>query len=290
MSLLSLSGAADPLGDYLNRITGNEPFMLGAMKYPLSVHFIDVGCGDSIFISAEGKNILIDTGKYSLDGRTAQYLKKTGADHIDLFVATHTDSDHIGDFSSVAGAFRIDKIWLSDFCKKPEEKQSEDEKIFYTEIKNRKIKLLSPETGIYDFGSFSIEVLSPTEPSEEDNDNSLVLRLVYGDVSFLFTGDAGKKIENKLVKDSGNIRSDILKAGHHGSNGSTTAEFLKAVSPSVTVISAGEENNALPNRNCIDRIKQSGSDILRTDIDGTVIITYDGKELSCIKEKPSADE
>lgn len=265
-------------------VTGLQDYREASIDYPLSVHFIDVGCGDSILIKADDKNLLIDTGCYSLNGDTSEYLKNVGVTHIDLFIASHTDSDHIGDFSSVANHFPINKIWLSDFCQKRETEWSEDEKIFYQTISKLHIKVDSPETGIYDFGTFTIEVLSPTEKSKNDNDNSLVLRLDYGDASFLFTGDTGKKIEKQLLREHKNIKTDILKAGHHGSNTSSTQEFLKEAAPSYTVISAGTENKFLPNRFCIDRINDCGSKILRTDLNGSIIFVYDGKELSYLTE------
>ncbi len=285
MYIMSLSGIAEPLSDSFNAYTGLEHFSKPASSYPLSVHFIDVGCGDSILISAQGRNILIDTGEYSLRGDTACYLKKAGVKHLDLFVASHTDSDHIGDFSSVADNIGIDKLWLSKYAKKPVSKQSEDEKLFYSKIDELGIKAEEPETGVYDFGGFTIEVMSPGRDLSDENENSLVLRLCYEDVSFLFMGDAGKKAEKELAASGKELSSDILKAGHHGSDGSSTAEFLKAVKPSFTVISAGEENKYLPSRKCIDRISSCGSEILRTDLDGTIIIVSDGKELSYITEK-----
>ncbi len=283
--ILSLSGILAPLSDYLYALTGTQDFMKPALNQPLSVHFIDVGCGDSILICADDRNILIDTGKYSLSGKTAGYLRKAGIDHLDLFAATHTDSDHIGDFSSIAGSVKIDKVWINKFCEKPEKAQSEDEKLFYSAVKERNIPLEKPDTGIYDMGGFTLEVLSPDVKNKDENENSLVLRLKYGDVTFLFMGDAGKKTEKQLLSQGKELDSDILKAGHHGSGGGTTKEFLSAVTPAYTVISAGEENRYLPNRDCIDRIEEADSGILRTDNNGTVIIIYDGNKLSYITEK-----
>ena len=283
--IMSLSGAAESLSDSFNAYTGLEHFSKPAKMYPISVHFIDVGCGDSILITADERNILIDTGKYSLRGDAAYYLKKAGIKRIDLFIASHTDGDHIGDFCSVADNIGIDKLWLSKYAKKPVSKQSEAEKAFYSKIDELGIKTENPELGIYDFGSFTIEVMSPDKNFSDENENSLVLRLCYKDVSFLFMGDAGKKAEKNLVSSGEDLHSDILKAGHHGSNGSSTSEFLKAVKPSFTIISAGEENKYLPSRNCIGRISTCGSEILRTDLDGTIIIVSDGKELSYITEK-----
>lgn len=283
--LMSQSGELKLLCGSILRANNLEDFREPSLHYPLSVHFIDVGNGDSILIKADDKTILIDTGIFSLNSDTAEYLRKAEVQRIDLFIASHTDSDHIGDFRSVADQFEIGKIWLSDYCRKEKDKQSEDEVIFYQTIREKNIKTESPELGIYDFGNFEIEVFAPIEKTKDDNENSLVLRLKYHDVTFLFTGDSGKKTEKMLLDKNINLKSDVLKAGHHGSNNSSTADFLKAVSPAYTVISAGEENIFLPNRLCVDRIKNCGSELLRTDLNGSVIFVSDGESISYITEK-----
>ena len=282
---LSLSDSGRKLSAQIMRSADAEDYMIPALSYPFSVHFIDVGCGDCILIMQDDTVILADCGSFSADGRVSKYLKKLGVDHIDLFAATHTDSDHIGDFEDIARSFSIGKIWLHDFCRKSYESCSADEKIFYDTIKEMNIPVESPGIGKYMFDNFSIEVLSPFINLKNENENSLVMRICYQGYSFLLMGDAGSATEKRLLKTNALIHSDILKAGHHGSSGGTTDSFLAGVTPVCTVISAGEENKDLPSRKCIDRIEKSGSQILRTDIDGTIIIVYDNGRLTYIKQK-----
>lgn len=282
---LSVSSFGKDLNARIVRFTDSEEFMIPSLSYPFSVHFIDVGCGDCILIMHGDTIILTDCGSCSLNGNASNYLKKLGVDHIDLFAATHTDSDHIGDFADIADNFTIGKVWLHNFCRKSYASCTEDEKIFYDAITEKNISVESPKLGEYFFDGFSVEVLSPEINLKSENENSLVMRICYQGYSFLLTGDAGSATEKRLIKNGTPLKSDILKAGHHGSGGGTTDEFLAEISPVCTIISAGEENKDLPSRKCIDRIEKSGSQILRTDIDGTVIIVYDSGRLTYITEK-----
>ena len=264
---------------------GISEFSYHAKEYPLAVHFIDVGNGDCVLIHTDEVNILVDTGEYSCSGKAAEYLKREGIEQIDLFIATHSDSDHIGDFASVADSTDIKEIWFSRFCIKDQSEQNEDEKIFFRTLKEKNIKLTCPETGKYYFGELSLEIIAPTEDMGSDNDNSIVFRITYKQKSFLFTGDAGKKTEQQLLKSGKDISCDVLKVGHHGSKGSTTSAFLQAASPACAVISAGDDNIYLPNRDIVDRLQDFGCEIYRTDTDGCIIIATDGKELTVFTEK-----
>lgn len=257
---------------------GIKEFSARADGYPLSIHFIDVGCGDSILIKCDNKTALIDTGSFSLKGKTSYYLEHCGVENLDLFIASHTDSDHIGDFSSVADKFHISEIWISDFCVPDISVQTDTELKFFDEITNKKISMISPDINkTYYLGDAELTVLSPSKKYDIQNDNSLVIKLVYGDISFLFTGDASKEAEETILKENFDLKSTVLKVSHHGSSSATTQEFLNAVSPKYAVISTGVENKYLPNREVIERIEGFGSEILRTDIDGTIIIASDGK-------------
>lgn len=273
------------IGKKLLYTIGISEFSYPAKDYPLSVHFIDVGSGDCILIHTDEVNILVDTGEYSLDGKAAEYLKRADIEQIDLFVATHPDSDHLGDFASVAEFVDVKEIWYSRFCIKEKSEQSEDEKIFFRTVNEKNIKLTYPETRKYLFGDLALEVIAPTEDLDSDNDNSIVFRMTYRDRSFLFTGDAGKKTEQQLLEEGIDISCDVLKIGHHGSKGSTTEDFLQAASPACAVISAGDDNIYLPNREVADRLQDFGCEIYRTDTDGSIIIATDGKELTVFTEK-----
>lgn len=263
---------------------GISEFSSCADSYPLSVHFIDVGCGDSILIKCGDKTALIDTGNFSLNGKTRYYMEHSGIKKLDLFIATHTDSDHIGDFKSVADNFKIDNIWINKPGNTDTSKQTESEKIFFKTISDKNINITTPKCGGYPFGDANLQVLSSSGHYNNDNDNSLVIKLTYKNISYLFMGDAGENTENTLINKGVNLSSTVLKVSHHGSSTGTSEKFLKCVSPKYAIISAGIENKYLPNRNTVERIRMTGAKILRTDIDGNVILATDGKTLSAFCE------
>lgn len=264
---------------------GIKEFSSNADTFPLSVHFIDVGCGDSILIKCGDRTALIDTGSYSLSRKTEYYLKHSGINKIDLFVATHTDSDHIEDFASVADNFEIDNLWVSNFCTDKKTDFTKSEKTFFEKISEKNINVIYPECKTYPFGSADLQVLSPSKKYDDDNDNSLVIKLIYKNVSYLFTGDSGEKAETQMLNENTDLRSTVLKVSHHGSGGATTQKFLNAVSPEYAVISAGDENKYLPNRKTVDRLKKSGAEIFRTDRNGNIIVATDGDNISVFCEK-----
>ena len=264
---------------------GIREFSSNADTYPLSVHFIDVGCGDSILIKCGDRTALIDTGSFSLNGKTQYYLKHSGVTKLDLFVATHTDSDHIGDFVSVADNFEIDNLWISNFCTDKKSDFTESEKLFFEKISEKNINFIYPECKTYPFGSAELQVMSPSKKYDDDNDNSLVIKLTYKNVSYLFTGDSGEKSETQMLNENTDLRSTVLKVSHHGSSSATSQKFLNAVLPEYAVISAGDENKYLPNRKTVDRLKNSGAEILRTDRNGNIIVATDGNNISVFCEK-----
>ena len=197
---MSISGTEQKAEKYLKHITGLEDDNVSSMECPFSVHFISVTGGDSILIRSEENVILIDTGEYSYSGDVSFYLKRLGIDHIDLFAASHTDSDHIGDFADIAGKIPIGKVWISRFCRKSEKDYTSDEKIFYDTIEALDIPVEYPEIGTYISDDIVIEVLSPETKQNSNNENSLVMRVKYKNRSFLFMGDAGAKTEKYLIE------------------------------------------------------------------------------------------
>lgn len=264
---------------------GINEFSSKSDSYPLSVHFIDVGCGDSILIKCGDKTALIDTGSFSYNGKAKYYLEHCGVEKLDLFIATHTDSDHIGDFSSIADNFKISELWISEFCISNNTERTNSEITFFNKIEEKNIKVFYPNTDTsYFLGEAELKVLSPSKKYDAQNDNSLVIKLIYEDVSFLFTGDAGEDAEKEMLSENIELKATVLKLAHHGSKTATTEEFLNAVSPKYAVISSGNENVYLPNRDVVERVEEFGSEILRTDVDGSIIIATDGKTIKTFKE------
>lgn len=271
----------------LMNVCGVSEFSAKADAYPLSVHFINVGHGDSILICCGGHAALIDTGSFSLNADTRNYLEHCDIERLDYCILSHTDSDHIGDFSSIADEISIESVMFSRYALDDGVVQGEAQKRLYERIEVQHIALIVPQVGdIYPLGEARLEVLSPSKNYFSTNDNSLVIRLEYGDVSFLFTGDAGEQAEEDLLASGMNLHADVLKVSHHGSKTGTSQAFLEAVQPACAVISVGSGHPSLPDRGVVERLYGCDAEVYRTDRDGTVILASDGEKIYSFTEFP----
>ena len=239
----------------------------------LSVHFIDVGEADSILIRLEEYNMLIDAGNNEDGQKLVKYFKSLGIDNFDYVVATHPHEDHIGGMDDVINNFNIKNFYMPDAY--ATSKTFED---MLDALANKNLKYEVPvEDGKYNLGDAEIETLYIGKAESDLNDSSIVLRLSFGENSFLFTGDVSGKVEKRLVNK--NIESDVLKVGHHGSSYSTSDEFLNKVNPKFAVISVGKNN--IYNHPSIDTINKLGKvKLYRTDELGTIIFNSDGKNIT----------
>ncbi|MGB9466922.1 MAG: ComEC/Rec2 family competence protein, partial [Candidatus Acidiferrum sp.] len=271
---------------------------------------LDVGQGDSLFVvSPHGRTILIDGGgsfggfpgheeRNGIDpGEEAvsPYLWSRGFQKLDVVALTHAHQDHIGGLTAILENFRVGALWIGREVESGAlvnlEKVAREKKIpIVHEIRGNDFSWDGVET------QFLWPEIAPAEigPSPKNND-SLVLRLKYGDRSMMLPGDAEKQAESSMLSDNGEaaLRADVLKVGHHGSKNSTTMEFLAAVHPRVAVISAGEDNPyGHPNPELLERLTTAGVRILRTDRDGAVHVLADGKklEISCFVACPETAE
>ncbi len=272
----------------------------------LEVTILDVGQGDSLFlVSPGGKTLLIDGGG-SFGGFAGQelhvgsdpgeeavspYLWSRGFQKLDVVALTHAHQDHIGGLTAILQNFQVGALWVgreveSAAMVKLEELARKKKILFVHEMKGEKFSW----DGVA--GEFLWPEISTGEvASNAKNNDSLVLRLQYGNRTVLLPGDAEEQAErDMLVENSEKIlRADVLKVGHHGSKNSTTAEFLKAVHPGVAVISVGEDNPyGHPNQELLDRLKLAGVRILRTDRGGAVHVLTDGNrlEITCFVACP----
>ena len=246
----------------------------------LTVSFLDVGQGDSILVKGPtGIQMLVDGGK---DRSVIRALPKVMGPldrTIDLMVATHPDADHIGGLPDVLARYQVAHALTSgreadsSFVDRLEA-ASADERGMTREVARRGMR-------IHLGGGAYADVLHPEDnvaKLPDTNDASVVMRLVYGDTEFMLTGDAPSWVEDRLVKEYGNeLRSDVLKAGHHGSKTSTDALFLESVDPETVVISAGKDNTyGHPNADVLERIRGSGAAVVSTIEDGTITFVSDG--------------
>ena len=269
----------------VRKLFGASEFSWQSDDYALSVHFINVGQGDSILIKNADQCILIDTGELSEQKPAAEYLRRCGVKKLNMFIATHSDSDHIGDFPSIAENFPIDQAFIGQYDNISEEK-TEAQKNFLRTIKNKNISLSRLRAGdeIHS-DELTLKVLSPSKDFSSSNDNSLVIRLTFNDISFLFTGDISQKAEKELLNSGVYLHSDVLKVSHHGSKTADSADFYTAVSPDYAVISVSEYEKRLPNRQTVDMIESYGTALYRTDINGSIIIASDGKKIKTFCQK-----
>lgn len=254
-------------------------------KDNFTIHFLDVGQGDSLLVQFAGKNILIDAGEADMGGRVVSYLKGHGVSKLDLVVATHSHSDHIGGLATVLKTFPVGAILDSG-----QAHSSETYENFLTLVDQKNIPYEVAKKGqaINLDARLKIEVLNPSAKSFNDiNDNSVVLKVTYGQVSFLLMGDAGKEAEMSML--SSNIDSDILKVGHHGSRYSSSPTFLETVSPAVSIIEVGTGNDyGHPHSETLSALRNVGSVIYRTDLDGNIDVTTDGKSCFVTTEKAAS--
>ena len=240
---------------------------------PMRVHYIDVGQGDAILIQApDGEAGLIDGGETNTG--VVSYLKAQGITHLSLVVATHPHSDHIGGLVQVLQSIPTDRVVTNG-----EMATTATYEHLLDAIDASKAEYIEAKKGdAISLGILTFQVLSSGGVSTDDpNQNSVVLRLVYAKTTFLFMGDAGKDAEALLLASGQPLSADILKVGHHGSRTASSPAFLKQVHPKVAIYSAGMGNSyGHPHAETLAALSAVGATIYGTDVNGTVIVTGDG--------------
>ena len=227
----------------------------------LKVSFLDVGQADSILINANNKYMLIDAGNNEDGEKLVMYLKSLGIEKFDYVVGTHAHEDHIGGMDNIIDSFDIGTFYMPDVITTT--KTFED---VLDSLEKKNLNFDTPQIGsTFDLGKAKIETIYVGKDSKNLNNSSIILKLTYGNVSFLFTGDT---------------ESDVLKVAHHGSNTSSSNAFLKKVNPKYAIISVGTGNSyGHPKSVILDRLEKLGTKIYRTDELGTIIVTTDGEKI-----------
>jgi competence protein ComEC len=239
----------------------------------LKVHFIDVGQGDSILVQTPGgKTMLVDAGKKEDGNKVVDYIKSQGIQKIDALVNTYPADDHIGGMTQVANSFDIGSVYIP---RKSVDSPSQKDFLKVEKIKKMEKNEAAPGTQIPIDPSVTIDVLAPNSYTYSDlKDFSAVLKVTYGDNSFLLTGDATGTSEKDIISKGYNLRSTVLKVANHGSKNSTTDDFFNAVAPKYAVISIGKGKN--PAKEVTDKLNLAAVQTYRTDEKGTVVATTDG--------------
>ena len=251
------------------------------------VHFIDVGQGDASLIICDGEAMLIDGGASDKSDLIYAYLKKYDISHLKYIVGTHPDDDHIGGLSGALNYAKTERAFCS-----VDVYDSEPFSNFQKYLNQQRVVLEVPKVGTkLDLGSAKAEIIAPRVKNQDTNNNSIVIRIVYGNTSFLFTGDAEFDEENTILNARQTVSSDVLKVGHHGSEYSTSERFLEAVAPALAIISCGNENAyGFPTQTVLDELKTNGVTLLRTDKQGDILVRSDGETITYETEKETSDD
>lgn len=250
----------------------------------LEIHFIDIGQADAILIKSGNKSMLIDAGDNKHEKLIVDYIKEQNIERLEYVIATHPHADHIGGIDAVIDNFEIGKVIMPNVTHTT--KTFED---VLDSMENKGLKGTIAKAGDeYFLNGLQFTILAPNaEKYSNLNNYSVVVKLVHGDNSFLFTGDAEAISEREMIENQKeHLKVDLLNVGHHGSTTSTTQEFLDLVDPKYAVIQVGEDNKYKhPEDEVLNRLKDKNIEIYRTDLHGTIIAISDGKDIIFINEK-----
>lgn len=248
----------------------------------LKVHYLDVGQGDSIFVELpNNETMLIDAAESYQSENIINYLKNLNYQKIDYVIGTHPHTDHIGGLKNIINTFEIGKIYMPKVVSTTKTYES---LLMAIKDKNLKINTAKAGTSIIDTDALKINILAPNNSTyTELNNYSVVTKITYGTTKFLFMGDAEKLSENEIKE---NVTADVIKIGHHGSNTSSSIDFIKKVNAKYGIISVGLNNKYnLPKEETITNWENSGTKIYLTSTNGTIRASSDGTNIKIESEK-----
>lgn len=244
----------------------------------LRVNVVDVGQSEAILIELPNYDtILIDSGDRYDAKALIRFLESRNIQEINYLVVTHPHDDHIGGMDEVLEQYPVGTAYCCNV-----QVPSSVNLSFMEKLKAKEVPTMYPSSGdvLIEEPNLKLEVVSSSsQPHELLNNSSLVLKLTYGNKKFLFTGDAEFQAEGDMLASGVDLKADVLKMGHHGSGASSSAAFLKAVKPSIGLISVGKNKYGLPGNSALNRMAQIGADVYRTDVMGTIILICDGDHI-----------
>lgn len=243
----------------------------------LDVHFIDVGQADSALLVCCDETMLIDGGNVADSSVIVTYLKNLGLSHLNYMICTHAHEDHVGGLSGPLHTVSVDEVYA------PEKESSSKA---YTNFKKAALSQVSeikhPKAGDkLNLGGTQITFFAPVKAYDDLNNTSIVLKAVFGKTSFLFTGDAERESEADMIDKGFDLKADVLKVGHHGSETSTSYVFLREIMPKYAVISVGKGNSyGHPTDAVLSRLRDVGATVYRTDLQGDIVAVSDGENIT----------
>jgi competence protein ComEC len=250
----------------------------------LKVLFLDVGQGGSqLLISPSGKTMLIDAGNNDKEQTMLAYLKQYRIEKLDLVVGTHPDADHIGGLDKVIDHTSVGSIYMPRISSNTKTFES-----LLESIKNKNLQVQTAKAGlVLDWDeAVKLEMVAPVGTYDDPNNMSAVIKVTYGNTTFLLTGDAEALSEKDMIKSGVDLSAMVIGVGHHGSKSSTTLSFLKKVNPRYAIIQSGKDNNyGHPDKTILSRLKKAGAEVYRNDLQGTITLVSDGNQISIATER-----
>lgn len=246
-----------------------------------SVYYLDVGQGDCTIIKSNDTVMMIDTSTEARTDDIYEAMQSLNLEKIDYLVITHQHDDHMGSATNILNRYEVKNIIMPKLSDINMVTTFAYEELLQT-IANKQVNAIPATVGSnFMLGDANVTIFSPSQQDEDLNNMSIVLKVVYGETSFLFQGDAERKVENQLLSSDFDLSADVIKLGHHGSNTSSTDKYLKAVNPQYAIISCAADNSyGHPHNEVINRLKKYNIDFYITALTGDITITSDGKNLS----------
>ena len=250
----------------------------------LTVHYIDVGQADCALLECDGEFILIDGGNVEDSSLVVSYLQKQGVPKLAAVICSHAHEDHVGGLPGVLAVYPTEAVYAPT---RTYSSNCFDDFVYYTDQQGLEITI--PKVGdTLSFGGATAEILGPVQQYADPNNTSLVVKITYGSTSFLFTGDMETSAETDLLDSGADVKADVLKVGHHGSDTSTGYRFLYEVEPRYAVISVGTGNSyGHPNDVTLSRLEDADCITYRTDKLGHIIAHSDGTHITFTWENSS---
>lgn len=248
----------------------------------MKIHYLDVGQGDSTFLELpNGEVMLIDAAESTQGDMIIQYIKKLGYSKIDYIICTHPHADHIGGMAQVMRNFEIGEIYMPKVATTTKTVEN-----LLNTIKEKEATIYIAKAGIHILNEehLKIDILAPNRDTYSNlNNYSAVLKITFQNTKFLFMGDAEEMSENEITQD---VQADVIKVGHHGSDTSSSQSFVDNVKAEYAILSVGLDNSYHhPSQTILERWQNANAKIYRTDLNGTILITTDGKTIEINPER-----